>query len=70
MVYPLWLNKDLRKRLIENKIYTGVYWPNVKEWSKPDALEYILTEEVTCLPIDQRYNLKDMELIVNMIFNV
>lgn len=70
MVYPFWLNRDLRKKLIDKKIYTGVYWPNVKEWTRPNALEYKLTEEVTCLPIDQRYDLKDMELIVNMIFNV
>lgn len=70
MVYPLWLNRDLRRKLIEHKIYTGVYWPNVKEWTKSNALEYKLTEEVTCLPIDQRYEMKDMELIVNIILNV
>ncbi len=70
MVYPFWGNSDLRKKLIENGIYCPTYWPNVKEWTKPNALEYKLTEELIYLPIDQRYDVKEMELIVNMIFNV
>jgi hypothetical protein len=70
MVYPFWGNRDLRKKLIKNKIYCAKYWPNVREWVKTNALEYKLAEEVIYLPIDQRYDLKDMELIVNMIFDV
>ena len=70
MVYPFWGNDKLRKKLIKNKIYCAKYWPNVREWVKTNALEYKLAEEVIYLPIDQRYDLKDMELIVNMIFDV
>ena len=70
MVYPFWGNSELRKKLIENRIYCATYWPNVKEWTRPNDLEYKLTEEMIYLPIDQRYGVKEMELIVNMIFNV
>jgi hypothetical protein len=70
MVYPFWGNDELRKKLIKNRIYCAKYWPNVKEWTKPNALEYKLAEEVIYFPIDQRYEMKDMELIVNIIFNV
>ena len=70
MVYPFWGNLELRKKLIENRIYFATYWPNVKEWTRPSTLEYKLTEEMIYLPIDQRYGVKEMELIVNMITNV
>lgn len=71
MVYPFW-SKDLslRKRLLENKIYTATYWPNVKKWCKAEDLEYSLTEEIVHLPIDQRYGKKEMELILKTILNV
>jgi len=71
MVYPFW-SKDLtlRKRLLENRIYTAIYWSNVKEWCKVDELEYSLTEEIVHLPIDQRYGKRDMELIINTVLNV
>lgn len=69
MVYPFWGNSDLRKKLLDNRIYCATYWPNVKQWVRPNALEYQLTEEVLYLPIDQRYDKEEMELIVNIILN-
>lgn len=71
MVYPYW-NKDkkLKKVLLENKIYTASYWPNVLEWCDKNSLEYQLANEVIYLPIDQRYTNKEMELIVKVILDV
>ena len=68
MVYPYW-TKDLtlRKRLFDNKIYTAIYWTNVKEWCKEDSLEYRLANEVVYLPLDQRYSQIEMEIIINII---
>jgi len=59
MVYPLLLEKEgVREKLIANKIYVAKYWPNVEcKFSK-----YILP-----LPIDQRYCVKDMEFIVEIL---
>ena len=68
MVYPYWSkDKYLRKRLLENKIYTATYWPNVKRWCEEKSLEYILTDEVVYLPIDQRYGLADMKKILQYV---
>lgn len=71
MVYPFWSEDlGLKKRLLENKIYTATYWPNVKDWCEIDSLEYLLTEEIVHLPIDQRYTKTEMDLIINIILNV
>lgn len=69
MVYPLMTNIDqyLRKELINNKIYVAKYWPNIEEWCSPDVLEYNLSQNLVCLPIDQRYNIREMDLILDMI---
>ncbi len=70
MVYPYW-NKDkkLKKVLLENKIYTASYWPNVLEWCDKNSLEYQLANEVIYLPIDQRYGVIDMNIIIEKILN-
>ena len=68
MVYPYW-PKDitLKKRLHDNKIYTACYWPNVKKSCGENSLEFRLACEVIYLPIDQRYRIKDMIKILNII---
>lgn len=58
--YPLLLSVDLRKKMIENRIYVPTLW---KELIKPEfwgRIEYNLSSNCLCLPIDQRYNLNDM----------
>jgi hypothetical protein len=68
MVYPYWCeDKKLREKLITNKIYTPIYWPNVLDWSKKDSLENKMTKEIVYLPIDQRYNKEDMLKILKII---
>ena len=68
MVYPFYVSTDsLKKRLIEDKIYIATYWPNVLEWRKSDDTEYILTNRILPLPIDQRYGEDDMERILRII---
>lgn len=70
MVYPFWTEDcDLRKRLIENKIYVATYWPNVLEWCSEQDIEYKLAKEIIPLPIDQRYGREEMEWIIKNIKN-
>jgi hypothetical protein len=70
MVYPYWgRDQNLRQKLLDNKIYTATYWPNVKKWCDENSLEYQLTNEVVYLPIDQRYSIEDMLIITNLILN-
>jgi len=69
MVYPLWIEDGgfLREKLIANKIYTAKYWTNVLEWCKADSLESNFTNNIVHLPIDQRYTLNDMKIILNYV---
>ena len=69
MVYPFIgrNQKDLRRRLIENKVFVASYWPNVLNWAKPGDIEYELTTHLIPLPIDQRYTGKDMDRIIEII---
>jgi len=66
LIYPYFVKSgiELRKKLIANKIYVPTYWPNVLEHATSDSLEYNLTENLVCLPLDQRYDLKDMNKIL------
>lgn len=68
MVYPF-LSDDshLRQRLIGNKVFVATYWPNVCDWCDADSLEHKLASNLLPLPIDQRYEVEDMEKILQLI---
>jgi len=68
MVYPYW-NDDvtLKQKLLDNRVYTAIYWTNVLEWSERDSLEYCMTKQIIYLPIDQRYNEIDLKRIVGLL---
>lgn len=63
--YPLKIDKGvkLRKKLIENNIFVALLWPNVLA----DETIKSLAEDIIPLPCDQRYDIKDMKKIVQLI---
>ena len=69
MVYPFMMDteRNLRKELIENKVFVASYWSNVKEWCNPKEWEYTLVENAVFIPIDQRYGKEDMQRIIEII---
>ena len=68
MSYPFWTDDDsLRRRLIENRIFTPTYWPNCLLENPENSITYKLSNEIVHLPIDQRYNLDEMEKIIKTI---
>ncbi|MBO6023330.1 MAG: hypothetical protein J6P83_00555 [Bacteroidales bacterium] len=68
MVYAyLTDDKELKKRLIAEKVFVATYWPNVFEWCEPNDLEYLLAERTVFIPIDQRYDAKNMKRIIDII---
>ena len=71
LVYPYYVeNGDkLRRHLIDHQVFCARYWPNVLEWCKPSDVEYKLTEDIVCIPIDQRYGKDEMDYIVDIILN-
>lgn len=69
LVYPYYVENGarLRQHLIDNQVFCARYWPNVTDWCHPTDLEYQLAENLVCLPIDQRYDEKDMRMILDII---
>ena len=68
MVYPF-LSDDinLRKKLIENKVYVASYWPNVKNMSNLESVESQFAVNLIPIPIDQRYGNDDLNKILEII---
>lgn len=65
MIYPYLPSerKDLRKKLIEHRIYVAQYWPNMA-LRNASSFESVLAEELLALPCDQRYGIKEMSFIL------
>lgn len=59
--------QELRKRLIESKVFVAKYWPNVDEWASENSQEVWMANHILPLPVDQRYGKEDMERIVKLI---
>lgn len=66
MVYP-YLNRsfgsDWKKRLIEQQIFVATYWRGQQDpgWGE------VLTQNMLALPIDQRYGIKEMQRILEVL---
>ena len=70
MVYPFYTHEpELRKKLIKNRIFVATYWSNVKSWCQPGDWEYQLAENIIPLPIDQRYGVREMDNILEIVNN-
>ena len=66
--YPFLLkHENLRKILIENKIYIPTYWKYILDLSNPSPWEKYLVKYLLPLPIDQRCEIDDMAKIVEVI---
>ena len=66
-MYPLHVSngEDIRKKLVKQKIYVPVLWPGLGK-SEDDEV-YRLAHEIVPLPIDQRYDILDMEFLVRRV---
>ena len=60
-------DSNLRKKLIENKIYVSTYWKATLDLVKKDSAEYKIVNYLLPLPCDHRYDEEDMQRIVDII---
>jgi hypothetical protein len=68
MVYPFLVDDDqLRRRLIEEKIYVATYWPDIINHISGQSFESTLVANLIPLPVDQRYGIGEMKHIVDFI---
>lgn len=66
MFYPYLINKfELKEKLMKNGIFLTECWPQIDKFLSQEEL--YLKNNLLLLPIDQRYNKKDMELILKII---
>lgn len=68
-MYPLYIKNgmEVRKRLQEKKIYIPTLWPDVFEHSDAFELEYDYASNILPLPVDQRYDENDMDVIIDTV---
>ena len=68
-MYPLMIEgaHELRQKLIKQNIFIPLLWPRVVEEANPNTWDYKMAAEVLPLPVDQRYNYKDMKYLVAVI---
>ena len=67
-MYPLLLDNAeyIRKKLQAQKVYIPVLWPNVVK-DRKNKYEGFLAENILPLPCDQRYDLDDMQYVIDLI---
>ena len=66
-MYPLYIENgaEIRKKLQAEKIYIPTLWPDVFDLCNENDSEYDMAKNILPLPVDQRYDLKDMSYITN-----
>lgn len=68
MIYPFkFTSENLKQKLINNNVFVATYWPNVLQYSDNAKIEVDLVNNIIALPIDQRYNIDDMNYIIDVI---
>lgn len=68
MVYPFLTNiNGLREFLIDKNIYVATYWKEVLDKIIGECFEYKLVKNLIPIPIDQRYGICEMEIIIKNI---
>lgn len=68
-MYPLYVEngKELKKKLIENKIFVPTLWGDVFDVALKGSVSWDFTESIVPLPCDQRYGIEEMVYISNII---
>ncbi|HIF9210047.1 TPA: hypothetical protein ACX6QM_003321 [Photobacterium damselae] len=70
LCYPLMFKNEvnsLKANLIDNGVYVPTYWSEAINRIEKYSIEYCFIKNTLFIPIDQRYGIKDMEIIVKLI---
>ena len=65
--YPLNLGVDIKKELIEHKIFVPTLWADTSEDQFVGTDEYLLSKNTLFMPIDQRYDEEDIRYIIDIV---
>jgi hypothetical protein len=68
LAYPFWCGDgSIREQLKANRIYTPIYWPEVVNLAACGDVERDLVANLLPLPVDQRYELVDMQRVAKQV---
>jgi hypothetical protein len=71
MKYPFLIRREgVKQFLIKKSIFISTYWKEVLERVDINSFEYDLITYLNPLPIDQRYNIDDMKVVIEKINEV
>ena len=59
---------EIRRMLIEQKIFVPTLWPNVLKEEQKNTAAYTLANSILPLPCDQRYGPEEMNMIIEAVF--
>lgn len=67
-MYPLMIENGarIRREMQKQKIYIPLLWPSVLG-TTTKGIEYEMAENILPIPVDQRYDITDMEYIINIL---
>jgi len=69
MTYPLLLSngKQIKEKLIKNKVYVATYWPNIMNHLSQNCIESEFVDNLICIPINQRLTVDNIIYILELI---
>lgn len=67
-LYPLNIGVDIKKKLVEKNIFVPTLWADTLEDEFVGTDEYLLSKNTLFLPVDQRYDGKDIKYIIDKVF--
>lgn len=67
--YPLMVEFDLKRPLLNHRIFVPTYWPEVLRRVEERTFEHKLVSRCVPIPCDQRYAKSDMKKVVELIKN-
>lgn len=71
-MYPLYIDNgfEIRKNLQDKKIFIPTLWPAVFNLCSENDLEYDMAKNILPIPVDQRYGIDEMNIIINSILEL
>lgn len=67
--YPLLLDRQLRKALVERHIYVARFWEDWLGTERANTPQWVFSNYLMCLPIDQRYSEEDMKQLAKIVIS-
>lgn len=69
-VYPLMLNQGIHETLVQHKVYVPILWKDLINNTDKNTVEYRYASKIMALPIDQRYDITDLEYLISLVLDI